>query len=123
MEQNENHSKLKFNLTDFLSKVKIFFTKATYYSVIGISLVVGFGVGYYYNVISEIKFDKKPQVTNKNEVTIAVDEKSNLLVINKSNGAYVMYEDSIGYVIFNLYARNMFGQHAPNQVPVVTEKK
>lgn len=104
---------MKIDMKDLWMKVKIFFTKMTYYSVVAISLGVGFALGFYYNLITVIKIDKKPKVTIKSEVNLAVDENSNLLIINKKDGSYVMYQDSIGYTIFNLYARNMFGQHSP----------
>lgn len=104
---------MKIDMKVMWEKIKIFFTKMTYYSVVAISLGVGFALGFYYNLITDIKIDKKPKVTSKSEVNLAVDEKSNLLIINKSDGSYVMYADSIGYTIFNLYARNMFGQHSP----------
>lgn len=104
---------MKIDMKDLWMKVKIFFTKMTYYSVVAISLGVGFALGFYYNLITDIKVDKKTKVTIKSEVNLAVDENSNLLIINKKDGSYVMYQDSIGYTIFNLYARNMFGQHSP----------
>lgn len=114
--------RMKINMTEVWGKVKVFFTKMTYYSVVAISLGVGFSLGFYYNLITDIKIDKKPKVITKSEVNLAVDENSNLLIINKSNGTYVMYEDSIGYTIFNLYARNMFGQHSP-AVSTTPDKK
>jgi hypothetical protein len=104
---------IKMNMKDLWMKIKIFFTKVTYYSVVAISLGVGFALGFYYNIISDIKIDKKPKITTKSEVSLAVDENSNLLIINRKDGSYVVYQDSIGYKIFNLYARNMFGQHSP----------
>jgi hypothetical protein len=113
---------MKIEMKDVWTKVKIFFTKITYYSIVAISLCVGFALGFYYNLVADIKIDKKPKVTIKSEVSLAVDENSNLLIINKKDGSYVMYQDSIGYTIFNLYARNMFGQHSP-AVSATSEKK
>lgn len=103
----------KINMPELWSKAKVFLHKITYYSVVIVSLGVGFALGFYYNLITDIKVDKKPKVVNKSEINIAVDENSNLLLINKSNGTYIMYQDSVGFTVFNLYARNMFGQHDP----------
>jgi hypothetical protein len=32
------------------------------------------------------------------------------MIIKKHDGLYTTYEDSIGYVIFNLYAKSIWGQ-------------
>jgi Fe-S cluster biosynthesis and repair protein YggX len=48
---------------------------------------------------------------------LAVDENQRLMVIDKSSGNYTIYDNEIGKTIFTLYARNIWGQHNPNQTP------
>lgn len=102
---------MKLEINNILTKIKIAIIKLTYILIIATSLGVGFIIGYYHNMISDIKLDKKQKIYSKSEINIAVDENNNLLLINRFDGTYTMYEDSIGYTIFNLYARNMFGTH------------
>ena len=52
----------------------------------------------------------KPSSIKREEVSLAIDERNNLLIIKKSDGTYTTYQDSIGYMIFNLYAKNIWGQ-------------
>jgi hypothetical protein len=46
----------------------------------------------------------------KEEVKLAIDENNNLLIIRKKDGSYTVYQDSVGYMIFGLYAKNIWGQ-------------
>ena len=113
---------IKLNTAEMGVKIKTFLTKMVYYSIIAISLGVGFTVGFYYNTIKEIKLtkvDKRPKVLTKSEITLAVDEKNNILLINKADGSYFTLEDSVGYNIFNLEARILVKQPPA----VVSDKK
>ena len=80
------------------------------YSVILITLVVGISIGYYYDFIKNSITRNKPSSVKREEVSLAIDERNNLLIIKKSDGTYTTYQDSIGYMIFNLYAKNIWGQ-------------
>jgi hypothetical protein len=44
---------------------------------------------------------------DKSQVNLAIDENNHLIIIDKNNGNYTVYEDSIGVAIFNMYARNV----------------
>ena len=97
-------------------EVKTTTSKLTTYLVIMLSVLGGFTIGYYYNVIDELKMNQgKASVTEvkKVSVNLAIDESNNLLVIDKKTGSYFIYEDSVGMSIFNLYARTITNQHKP----------
>jgi len=74
-------------------------------------LVAGFVIGYYYDIIKDSFNSESVQVTTvkRDEVKLAIDENNNLLVIKKTDGSYTVYQDSIGFMIFNLYAKNIWG--------------
>jgi len=91
-------------------------SKLTTYLVIMLSVLGGFTIGYYYNVINDLKMSQgKASVTEvkKATVNLAIDESNNLLVIDKKTGSYFIYEDSVGMSIFNLYARTITNQYKP----------
>ena len=49
---------------------------------------------------------QKP-VKNINKISVAINERNELMIIDRSNGSYEIYQDSIGRCIFNLYANNL----------------
>lgn len=72
-----------------------------------LALLVGVTIGYYYHVIEEIKL-KNVSLPQKevlrSDVSIAVDDHNNLMIIDKKSGEYTIYQDSIGQSIFGMYA-------------------
>jgi hypothetical protein len=83
------------------------------YSVIVVAAVASFFVGMYYTKMSDKNKTVKYEVNKvlKSEVNLAIDENNHLIVIEKKTGNYTIYQDSIGNTIFNLYAKNVWGQH------------
>jgi hypothetical protein len=86
------------------------------YSLIILGMSVFFTVGYYYKDIKTYSQRTKPVYIKRSEVTIAIDENSNFMIIAKNDGTYTMMEDSIGRAIFDIYAKNIWSQHQPAPV-------
>ena len=42
-----------------------------------------------------------------------MDENNNLLIIQKNDGTYILYQDSIGVQIFNMYAKSIYKPSTP----------
>lgn len=93
--------------------LKKMFKNIMVYSVILVSTIASFFIGVYYNKMTdknkEVKFEVKQ--IRKSDVNLAIDENNHLIVIEKNTGNYTIYQDSIGQTIFNLYAKNVWGQH------------
>lgn len=53
---------------------------------------------------------------NKDEVSLAIDESNNLIIIDNKSGKYTIYQDSIGQSIFKLYARNIWNKGSVEEV-------
>jgi hypothetical protein len=92
-------------------KIKTALKQLSFYTVISLSFVAGASIGYYYDFI-KTNYTKQASVISvkKEEVKLAIDENNNLLIIRKKDGSYTVYQDSVGYMIFNLYAKNIWGQ-------------
>lgn len=92
-------------------KLKTVLKQFSNYLLIVLTLVAGFVIGYYYDIIKNSFNSESAQVTTvkRDEVKLAIDENNNLLVIKKTDGSYTVYQDSIGFMIFNLYAKNIWG--------------
>lgn len=41
------------------------------------------------------------------KVSVAINERKELMIIDRTNGSYEIYQDSIGRCIFNLYANSI----------------
>jgi hypothetical protein len=87
----------------------------SFYLLISLSFGAGLSIGYYYDYIkSKNSNGLLVNSVKRNEVKLAIDENNNLLVIKRKDGSYTAYEDSVGYTIFNLYAKNIWGQASKN---------
>ena len=102
------------------SKIGQVMKQVSFYAVITISLIVGFSIGYYYDLVKESR-KKEPKFVSvrKSDIKLAIDENNNLLIIRESDGAYTVYQDSVGYTIFGLYAKNIWGQASAPSTPKV----
>jgi hypothetical protein len=77
---------------------------------------VAFQIGRYYQ--SSKATDKKPSnpyahAFSPEEISIAVNESNELIMIERSTGEYIVYSDEIGQTIFGMYA-NRIHQEAVN---------
>lgn len=98
-------------LTQMMEKVKHAFTHAGKIAIILSALIVGFVCGEFYHRTSEKTEEKLPMdlktVHNLEHTSVAINERNELLVIDRKTGTYEIYEDSVGKVILRLYASQM----------------
>lgn len=87
----------------FKEKLKIAFNRFMNIIIVSTTLAAGFGIGYYFQ---ELKV--KPQSVNETilnkEVRIAIDSENKLIIMDRKTGRYIIYSDSVGNAIFNMYA-------------------
>jgi hypothetical protein len=99
--------------TNIQEKLKTALKQLSFYTIISLSFVAGASIGYYYDFIKTNYSKQETAVSvKKSDVKIAIDENNNLLVIREKDGSYIVYQDSVGYMIFTLYAKNIWGQTA-----------
>lgn len=108
---------MKEKVQEIMEKVKNIFKVVLNYSLIILGMSVFFTLGYYYKDIKTYSQRTKPVYIKRSEVTIAIDENSNFMIIAKNDGTYTMMEDSIGRAIFDIYAKNIWSQHQPANSP------
>ncbi len=100
----ERQEKMKNFFTDFIHKGGKIFT-----------LILIFAFGYFcseiYHRISNPEKEKVvavPKETKKiGKISVAINERNELMIIDRTNGSYEIYQDSIGRCIFNLYANSI----------------
>jgi hypothetical protein len=90
--------------------------KVMQYVIIAAALVVGYFVGKYTHKI-EVNNNMSKNIYRDNpyrsmrstkEISIAVDEHNELLLINKKTGKYQVYSDSVGMCIFKMYSYRIY---------------
>ena len=86
----------------FKSDVKSVSVYGFYVLLIG----VGFYIGSTWKDLTSKPIQKTVSVTKK-EISIAINESKQLMIIDKVTGSYVTYSDSIGMSIFAMYANRL----------------
>jgi hypothetical protein len=91
-------------------KIQTFINRFMNITLVAGTLIAGFGIGYYFQ-----EFKMKPKAVNETilnkEVRIAIDSEDKLILMDRKTGGYTIYSDSVGRIIFKMYAQKMV---APN---------
>jgi hypothetical protein len=77
--------------------------------VIASAMVIGFLIGYYYWLMF-IKTRGQKETIKMSAVSIAINDRGELMIIDQVNGVYSIYQDSVGQAIFNIYATKRYNQ-------------
>jgi hypothetical protein len=74
------------------------------------TLIAGFFIGRLSNQILEDPVALAPPIKTMHEISIAVNESNDMLIIDRRDGNYEMYSDSVGLTIFRMYANRIKSQ-------------
>jgi len=97
--------------TNFVSKLKMAGKHVGKIAIIMIAISVGFFAGELYyksknNTTEKLPMDLKEVHTLK-QTSIAINERDELLIIDRRAGNYEIYDPAVGKVVFRLYASQM----------------
>jgi hypothetical protein len=92
-------------------KMQAILSNAKKIGVIIVALSIGFVIGMFHNRIQKsenevVKIDPKA-IHRLKETSVAINERDEVMIINRTDGTYEIYEDSIGKTIFRMYASQM----------------
>ena len=78
-----------------------------------VALVLGFVIGrnsHFFTDKKEVAEDANPynHVYSPQTISVAVNDANEMLVIDRSTGKYQVYSDSVGIMIFKLYASKIY---------------
>jgi hypothetical protein len=97
-------------------KVITFAKKAFTYVIIVGALIIGFFIGKRFPYNNPHAQDNPySHAYNENEVSIAVNESNELLVIDRKTGKYVIYSNEIGMTIFKMYTNRIYQDAISNK--------
>ena len=106
----------KEQLGGYLEKIGTFFHNLSKVAMILVAVGAGFGACKLvdYIELQSKKVPKEMQATrNIKETSIAINERNELMIIDRKDGSYVIYQDSVGKNIFLLYANQNYN---PKQI-------
>jgi hypothetical protein len=81
--------------------------KIANYTFLLLVLTSGFFIGRISHDILP-KVESKPTMKFQKDISIAVNESNQMLIIDKKSGKYEMFQDSVGVTIFKMYANRIY---------------
>ena len=95
MENQEIHSKLK-EYTGKIGRVILF----------SLAVILGYSVCEIYHRTKSSPSVAK-EVKSISETSVAINERGEMMIIDRKTGDYTIYQDSVGKSIFTLYANSI----------------
>ena len=90
------------------SAMKIFAT-AGRISIIVVSLFIGFTSGEIYRAYQKgMSTSRMPQVQRVETTSVAINDRGEVMIIDRGSGKYMLFDDSVGRSIFNQYASRIY---------------
>jgi hypothetical protein len=87
--------------------------KVANYTFILLVLTSGFFIGRIsHEILPQV--ESRPTMREIKDISIAVNESNQMLIIDKRTGKYEMFSDSIGTTIFKMYANRIY-QNQPSK--------
>jgi hypothetical protein len=108
MQSQVTKTKVRIDWTKVISTLK----NVANYVFILLVLTSGFFLGRVSHDILPKVEAPQPTVKQANEISIAINESNQMLIIDKKSGKYEMFADSIGLTIFRMYAGKIYQQQA-----------
>jgi hypothetical protein len=105
---------MKEKLEKMKEKVGVLTTALAKIAVILVALILGFVSNEAYHSFTSKKApeEKIPATKTHLETSVAINERNEIIILDRSNGEYVIYSDSVGLMIFNHYASKMYYKSA-----------
>jgi len=111
---------MKIDIEKYKETLKKVIKGVTIYTIIILSCVASFFIGYYYKKLNSEKtvINVEVKKIKKSQISLAIDENNNLLIIDIKTGNYTVYQDSVGKMIFKLYAKTVWVENSTNNETV-----
>jgi hypothetical protein len=100
------------NIQELKPKAIHYLTIAGKVAIIVVSLMVGFGFGKIYKSYQDRSTTTVQKIHTPSTTSVAINERGEMLIIDRSSGKYELYNDSIGEMVFNLYANKLYNNVA-----------
>lgn len=99
----------KIDLPEIKKKTIAFLKHAGRVIVIVAALIVGFSAGEIYRAYKVgTASTKMPQVQKIDMTSVAINDRGELMIIDRGSGKYLLFQDEVGQSIFNQYASRIY---------------
>lgn len=102
----------KINFAEAQTKLFNFLKHTGRVIVIITALIIGFSAGEIYRAyqkgIASSVSSKMPQVHKIEVTSVAINDRGELMIIDRGTGKYTLFQDSVGMSIFNQYASRIY---------------
>jgi|LakMenEpi03Aug12_release.lakeMendotaPanAssembly.Ray.scaffolds.fasta_scaffold1106400_2 hypothetical protein len=99
----------KINLSAVGGAILRVLRTAGHITVIVSCLFVGFSAGEIYRAYKKgIESSELPQVQEIAVTSVAINDRGELMIIDRHSGKYMLFSDSVGQAIFNQYASKIY---------------
>jgi hypothetical protein len=79
--------------------------------LLALALTTGFAIGYYYQFMrSNVKQSEWEKIKESETTSVAINERGELMIIDRASGNYMVYDNEVGKLIFNLYAAEAYSK-------------
>jgi len=98
-----NNKKVKDSIAKTTKQIINFF-------LIVLLIITSFFIGYFYSDISLIILNKKQnfgEVKNRNNTSVSITERGELMIIDRIDQKIQIYDDTIANIIFNSYSNRL----------------
>lgn len=78
--------------------------------LIGLGYVISFYAGHSYNKIERgfnPKTDKFPATKSRKEISVSVNDRGELVFMDRIQNQITIYDDTIGYIIYDFYSSQL----------------
>lgn len=90
-------------------KVKQFLSALSKVAIVILAMATGFAAGnLYYRYTNSLQAKTMQKARTQEETSIAINERGEIMVIDRKSGFYEVYSDTVGKMIFDLYASKMY---------------
>lgn len=95
----------QINETSFYKKSMYFLSHLGKAALIVLAMGAGFGCSEIYHFVKSKSKAEIPQNVKKMQSTsVAMNERNELMIIDRVDGSYQIFQDSVGMQVFRLYA-------------------
>lgn len=107
-------------MKDFFKKENIMpkLKKVGTFAIILIALIGGFYMGRNYQPEDEVEVvvphNPYAHAFTPDEISIAVNESNELIMIERQTGDYIVYSDTVGITIFEMYSNRIYEEAISN---------
>jgi hypothetical protein len=91
---------------EILSKAKDYLSKLGKVILFSFAVIIGYSVCEIYHYTKQ-KPSTAKEVKKISETSVAINERGEMLIIDRKTGEYTVYQDSVGKSIFVLYANGI----------------